>query len=655
MSCCSNPSCVASLLSEKRGQTLFVSAAESEILQSDGTSYLKLRAGDSVGLIYYFYAEAESAPLWKVGINSDADASQVGSWTVTEGSKTQAEFDALMVPGLSGTGLEFSFDLTGQTVFTLKAYVGLEVCVDVAGRGATAVVEIADKPNILLGVVTDSGVVDSVEADLINSSLGRYQFGYEADIKGSPIVPNDSTFFELKFYVGNILFATLYAAWNTNISTATAVNVGDPQDLEPGEVLDVNGVWIGALPLPLVPPVPLQYFWTGDLVMDDTTTGITLQKKNFAEIYSYIDADAKEMRLQMRVSHNNVYSDPDTIVFPVLNLLGRLNRPAYLATDGLTGNLLLVSRGGGTLRESTEANEIKTIDTALNNPQPFGIDTDPNEQVNGHEAVYNASVAALYKKTYGTGEWDDNILLPPSPPSGLRWLKVLQNTYNTYPSLAASYDSGLVVIYRGIDAIWYHITNPTLGYLRGITVDPATGDIYGLSVDTNITMYRWQVGSVTAVIGDQPTLTRTIVATFSQGDTDGAGDGTGAVGAGTTPGPDGIDLGIVPGPVVNGGPSFYMADRYSHKIKHLTLATGKTLSDVDGYQVATLGGGQGSVIGDLSVAKFFGPFDIEQLLDGSYVISEIDGAKMKRWDPTSNNVTLYLGDGTPGSQDSKLI
>lgn len=74
---------------------------------SDGVS-------PAVNLIYQFVSPA-NVVLYKLGILASSNAGLSGSWSYIAGSKTKVQFDADMLPAISGTGSVFKIDAQSQS------------------------------------------------------------------------------------------------------------------------------------------------------------------------------------------------------------------------------------------------------------------------------------------------------------------------------------------------------------------------------------------------------------------------------------------------------------------------------------------------------------------------------------------------------------
>ncbi|WP_298504978.1 hypothetical protein [uncultured Sphaerochaeta sp.] len=84
----------------------------------DATGSLKSDLVTQANELIYEFVDPSDVVLYKLSISGSANAALSGSWTYIAGSKTKVQFDADMLPAITGTGISFVIDAQTQTDYS---------------------------------------------------------------------------------------------------------------------------------------------------------------------------------------------------------------------------------------------------------------------------------------------------------------------------------------------------------------------------------------------------------------------------------------------------------------------------------------------------------------------------------------------------------
>lgn len=641
-SCCEHTCPIPEISLSQAGSVITVSGVGSKVWDNVNKKYIDIEDATGYRMRWFFYG-TDPNPIWQAEINPKATASNISAWSNITGSKSWTDFTIFVVlPAITGSGLTFKIDYSAQVGLDSELRVGLMIvpAEDCVGRALKKLQsDPLNPPQIQLG--GGDPFVENGDAYVIGGNTGivRIDMLMQMVSNSQAITPGPNRFahFQLRLdsHIGSVI-SQITALIGADLQQATLAASADPADLTGNEVIDQLGNFsTGSDPIKnyINSPFPIQ-----------SGTPFIFRKKDFATSMGWLDDKARKICLVAWLEVDGIVSGTTYSCMPTLAISGRLDGPGALY-ELTGGEVVHVDRNSQRLRTSTQG-IVKTING--DNDEKYALTGDPIDLVGGEDTLYMSvlnptSKTLLYELTLqSSGLWSKTTL----------YSQVQQQTFslkrsalriNNNPVLIGGSDFGLAAYYVDGQGNWSHVSFSIAGYTRGMVVD-TDGDIYVIAFNIpagSVNMYRVLLSDNSGI----PQFTVTVVGSFTyNADVDGL-SGSGGI----------SEMGnMAIGPAVNAHSSFYITDRDNHKIRQLSLTSGKDETvDTDAFGVVSVWGGvQGYVDGLQASARLNGPDDILALGSSVYMISDGDNHVLRRWDRIAGTVSTFIGDGTRGNIDS---
>ena len=267
---------------------------------SNGNAVIPTTTSGTFTLIWEFYNGGESCitPKYKAEIQPGADASDAASWSVYGAASQTTGFAEDILPGLSGTGINFTLDMENQSiipkgssqVLLIKLAVR-EASVGTSTYNTEELTILIPSPVIQIGSDESTLFIAEAPAEVTDAGQQKMDIRINKSYGDAALVEADG-YVRMKFINRSqgTVYADIYARIGCDIGN-TSVTTGAPQDLTGNNIILNSGTW-----LTLSSHIG-NFFDAGSTIVDEGE--IVFNKIEYSRANSFVDSASIELTVEV--------------------------------------------------------------------------------------------------------------------------------------------------------------------------------------------------------------------------------------------------------------------------------------------------------------------------------------------------------------------